>query len=199
MIAVRTACSASSGRTTSAGGGCRPIRCRAARTSTMTARRCCSDVWNNLLPFVERLEPRLRRIDARLDVADVSGTVDELLIERRAIGVDRLDFALEFDLRVQRRPLLGTGRVEFLIVLPEHVGCRLCRCGRGMTERRRSARAAREIERKRPNWLRTAAQKPKPSQAQGMDRCDSTVGESSYSRVDPSLRKARKSSKIRPE
>ena len=86
---------------------------------------------DNLLPFVERLELCLRHINARLDVADVSGTVDELFIERRAIGVDRLDFALEFYLRVQRRPLLGTGRVEFLIVLPEHVGCRLCRCGRG--------------------------------------------------------------------
>jgi hypothetical protein len=85
---------------------------------------------DNLRPFVERLEPCLRRIDARFDIADVSGTVDELLVKCCAVGADRLDFAFEFYLRVQRRPLLGAGCVEFLIVLLEHVGCRLRRRGR---------------------------------------------------------------------
>ena len=48
-IAVRTACSASSGRTSSAGGGCRPMRCRAARISTIAARRSSSDCeWRSL-------------------------------------------------------------------------------------------------------------------------------------------------------
>ena len=48
-IAVRSDCSASSGRTSSAGGVRRPARCRAASTSTISARResseartCCS-------------------------------------------------------------------------------------------------------------------------------------------------------------
>ena len=52
------------------------------------------------LTSLERLEPCLRRIDAGFDIADVSGTVDELLIKRRAIGADRIDFALELYLCV---------------------------------------------------------------------------------------------------
>ena len=43
IMAVRTDCSASSGRTMIAGGGWWPIRCSAARTSAMTARRPSSD------------------------------------------------------------------------------------------------------------------------------------------------------------
>ena len=43
MMAVRTECSASSGRTIIAGGGLRPMRCSAASTSAMAARRPSSD------------------------------------------------------------------------------------------------------------------------------------------------------------
>ena len=98
VIAVRTACSASSGRTISAGGGCRPMRCSAARISTIVPRRSSSDFWNSCSLLVERLKARLRRVDIGLDVADARGGVDELLIERAPVGAHGLDLDLELGL-----------------------------------------------------------------------------------------------------
>ncbi len=58
-MALRTDCSASSGCTITAGGGRRPMRCRAASTSASNAWRPSSDLRIAALVFVERLQSRL--------------------------------------------------------------------------------------------------------------------------------------------
>ena len=93
VIAVRTACSASSGCTRSAGGGCCPTRCSAARISTIAVAAFVERFANERFLLVERLQPRPRRVDAGLDIAHARGGIDELLIERATILADRLDLA----------------------------------------------------------------------------------------------------------
>src|ERR1700724_4001249 len=84
-----------------------------------------------MFPLVERLQARLRRLDVGLDVADAGGGVDELLVERAAVGADGLDLELELGLGLQGRALLGACGVELLVVLLEHVEIGFCRRGRG--------------------------------------------------------------------
>ncbi len=70
-----------------------------------------------------------------LDVADVGGGVDELLIERAPVGADGLDLELESGLGFQGRALLGARGVELLVVLLEHVEIGFCRRARGRDDR----------------------------------------------------------------
>ena len=78
-IAVRSDCSASSGRTSSAGGVRRPARCSAASTSTISERREFERAADLLLAGIERAQPRLGVADPGLDAAHLGGDVDQLL------------------------------------------------------------------------------------------------------------------------
>ena len=74
-----------------------------------------------LFLLVERLEARLRRLDARLDIAHARRGVDELLVERAPIVAERVDLALELRLAFRRLALPRARRFEFLIALFEGV------------------------------------------------------------------------------
>ena len=161
------------------------------------------------LALVERLEARLRRLDAGLDVAHARGGIDELLIERAPIVGNRRDLALELLLVLGRDALPGARGIELLIMLPERVGIHVQRHARqrsakaggfgrrGIVSPRRRV-VPRGIGRRQRGWRRAAGQKPTQIRAQGADRCGSTGGESSFARVDPSLRKARPSRRHAP-
>ncbi len=88
------------------------------------------------LALVERLEARLRRLDAGLDVAHPRGGIDELLIERAPIVGNRRDLALELLLVLGRDALLGARGIELLIMLPERVGIHVQRHARRGRRRR---------------------------------------------------------------
>ena len=75
----------------------------------------------NLLARVERLQPRLRFVDLRLDIAHRRRRFDELLVERAPIFAERLDLQPELGLAVRRLALLGPYRIKFLIVLPDRI------------------------------------------------------------------------------
>ena len=77
---------------------------------------------NTTFLVVERLQARLRRLDAGLDIAHARRGVDELLIERAPIVAKRVDLAPSFAwLSADSRSLRARG-IEFLIVLLESVG-----------------------------------------------------------------------------
>ena len=77
-MAERTDCSASSGVTSSAGGGCRPIRCNAASTPAMSARRPSSEARSVAFLVVQRRQTFLGGGNLLLDVADAGGGIDQL-------------------------------------------------------------------------------------------------------------------------
>src|SRR5581483_4548800 len=89
------------------------------------------------LALVQRLQPRLRCVDAGFDVAATRGGIDKLLIERGAIGANRLDLLLQLSLFLYRHPLLGARCIEFLIMLLERIQARLCRVWRRGSRLRR--------------------------------------------------------------
>ena len=60
-----------------------------------------------LFALVERPQTRLRGVDACFDVADMSGGIDELLIERGAVGANCLDLLLELALALQATPFVA--------------------------------------------------------------------------------------------
>ena len=64
--------------------------------------------------FVERLEPRLRRLDLGLDGAGARGGIDQVLVELATIGADLLDLALERGLGFGRFALRVARGLEFL-------------------------------------------------------------------------------------
>ncbi len=101
-----------------------------------------------MFAVVERLEARLRRLDARFDVTHARGGVDELGIERAAVGAERLDLALELGLVFLGLAPSGAGGFELLIALLERVGVGLGRRGgRGRALRCRRRPADRGIRR----------------------------------------------------
>ena len=69
----------------SAGGGCRPMRCKSGENLDDRAAALVERLPKRSLLFIERLEPRPRRVDIGLDVADLRRRVDELLIEFAAV------------------------------------------------------------------------------------------------------------------
>ena len=121
-MAVRSDCSASSGRTSSAGGVRRPARCRAASTSTISERRESSERRISLLTGVERAQPRFGVADLGLDAAHLGGNVDELLVELAAVLSDRCDVRLELFLQFRGVLLLRASGFEFLLALLDGVG-----------------------------------------------------------------------------
>ena len=102
-MAVRSDCSASSGRTSSAGGVRRPARCSAASTSTISVRRESSELRICCSRAIERAQPRFGVADPGLDAAHLGGDVDQLRIELAAVLADRRDIGLEFLLAARRR------------------------------------------------------------------------------------------------
>ena len=73
------------------------------------------------LIFVERRQPRLRRLDLGLDRTQAAGGIDQGLIELATIGADLLDLALERGLGFGRFALRVAGGLELLVVLLERV------------------------------------------------------------------------------
>ena len=121
MMAVRTDCSASSGRTMMAGGGWRPMRCSAASTSAMVARRPRSDWRSDALAVVQRLQPPFGFGDPLFGVAQPRGAVDQRLVELAAVLADGLDLVLELGLSLGGLLLLGADRFELLVALAQRV------------------------------------------------------------------------------
>src|SRR6202034_2604567 len=76
--------------------------------------------------------------------ADMGGSIDELLIERGAVGADRLDLLLELALLFERHFLLRARRIKLLVVLLERIcggkcrrgGCRRWNCRWNLSDRR---------------------------------------------------------------
>ena len=142
-IAVRSDCSASSGRTSSAGGVRRAgaLQRRQHLDDFGTAR--IERAADLLLAAVERAQPRLGIADPGLDAAHLGGDVDQLLIELAAILPDRRDIGLQFLLQLGGLSLLLAGGLEFLLALLDGVG----RGGASpAASRRRPARIAGESE-----------------------------------------------------
>ena len=121
MIAVRTDCSASSGRTMMAGGGWRPIRCSAASTSAMVARRPSSERRRRRSLSSSGFSRDFGLGDAVLGVAQPAGAVDQGLVELAAILADGVDLVLELGLGLGGLLLLGADRLELLIALAQRV------------------------------------------------------------------------------
>ena len=119
---MRSDCSASSGRTSKAGGVRRPARCSAASTSTTSERRELSEAADLLLARIERAQPPFGVADAGFDAAHLRGDIDQLLVELAAVLADRGDIGLELRLRFGRALLLRRGRLEFLLALLDGVG-----------------------------------------------------------------------------
>ena len=121
-MAVRSDCSASSGRTSSAGGVRLPARCNAASTSTISERRESSEALICCSRTVERAQPRLGLADPGLDAAHLGGDVDQLLIELGAVLPDRGDIGLQLLLQLGRLALLLARGLEFLLALLDGIG-----------------------------------------------------------------------------
>ena len=97
-MAVRTALSASSGCTKSAGGGWWPTRWSAANHFDDDAAALVERFAQSGFLRVERVEPPAGRLDVGLDLAHARRGIDQLLVERAAILADRLDLAPELGL-----------------------------------------------------------------------------------------------------
>ena len=95
------------------------MRCKAASTSPITARRPSSDLRMLRFVVVERFEPRLGGGDLGLEIARARGGVDQFLIELAPVGADLLDLALERGLGVGGFALGVAGVLEFLVALLE--------------------------------------------------------------------------------
>ena len=158
---MRSDCSASSGRTSSAGGVRLPARCNAASTSTISERRESSEALICCSRTVERAQPRLGLADPGLHAAHQGGDVDQLLIELGAILPDRGDVGLQLLLQLGGLALLLARGLEFLLALLDDVGGgggRLLR-RRGLLRGRRRKRDSRE-----------ACGKQHPAEADGRDQ-----------------------------
>ena len=128
-MAVRSDCSASSGRTSSAGGVRRPARCSAASTSTISERRESSEPRICCSRRVERAQPRFGVADAGLDAAHLGCDIDQLLIELAAVLADRGDIGLQLGLQFGGALLLRAGGLELLLALLDGVGRGAVVCG----------------------------------------------------------------------
>ena len=119
-MAARTDCSASSGLTSSAGGGRRPNLCRAASTSAMTARRLASErrIVSSLPDSA--LSRRSARRDAVLDGAEIGRGADQQLAELAAVLADRIELRLEPGGHVGGLFLLGLDLLQ--LFLPRALG-----------------------------------------------------------------------------
>ena len=100
MIEARTASSMSSGRTSTAGGGRRPMRWSAAKTSTMTPRRLSQGAADGRLAGGEGLEPLLQAPDAVLGAAHPLGGFDQGRIELGPVRLDGFDLGFEAPARL---------------------------------------------------------------------------------------------------
>lgn len=97
-----------------------------------------------LLVGVERTQPRFGIVDLAFDIADLSGDIDQLLIELAAILPDRGNIGLQFLLLLRRAFLLLARGLEFLLAfLDVRIGRRhrLRRRSRNLTRYRRKERA----------------------------------------------------------
>ena len=121
-MAVRSDCSASSGRTSSAGGVRRPARCSAASTSTISARRESSEARTCCSRLSSGRSRGLGLADAGLDAAHLGGDVDQLLVELGAVLSDRRDIGLQFLLQFGRLALLLARGLQFLLALLDGIG-----------------------------------------------------------------------------
>ena len=118
-MAARSDSSASSGRTSMAGGGRRPMRWSAARISPITSRRLSSDLRIEASVVGELRQPALGGRDPAFGGANARGAVDQRLIELAAVLAQRRDLVLQLLLAVERLLLLGADRLELLIVLAD--------------------------------------------------------------------------------
>jgi hypothetical protein len=118
---VRSDCSASSGRTSSAGGVRRPARCSAASTSITSARRESSEARISRSRPSSGCSPRLGIGDPGLDAAHLAGNVDQLLVELAAVLADRGDVGLQLLLQLGRLALLLARGLELLLALLDGV------------------------------------------------------------------------------
>ena len=75
-----------------------------------------------------------------LDRPDAGGGVDQRLIELAAILADRIDLVAQRLLALERLPLLGANRIEFLVALPDVVEGGLLRRCRADRQRERTRR-----------------------------------------------------------
>ena len=121
-MAVRSDSSASSGRTSSAGGVRLPARCNAASTSTISERRESSEALICCSRTSSGRSRRLGLADPGLHAAHQGGDVDQLLIELGAILPDRGDVGLQLLLQLGRLALLLARGLEFLLALLDDVG-----------------------------------------------------------------------------
>ena len=94
-IEARTASSMSSGRTSTAGGGRRPMRCRAARTSTITPRRASSERRMRRFASGQRAETLLDSPDAVFGRTHPFGGLDQGGVQPGPIGRNLGDLGLE--------------------------------------------------------------------------------------------------------
>ena len=115
------------------------MRCSAASTSPMAARRPSSERRRVRSLRVERFEPRLRRRDLGLDGAQARGGVDQALVELAAVAADLLDLALDRGFGFGGFALRAAQRFEFFVALLEQVelaGRLVLRLLRGRARRR---------------------------------------------------------------
>ena len=160
-MAVRSDCSASSGRTSSAGGVRLPARCNAASTSTISERREIERSLDLLLADVERAQPALGLADPDLHAAHQGGDLDQLLIELGAVLPDRGDVGLQLLLQFGRLALLLARGLEFLLALLDDIG----RGGGRLLRRRGLLRG-----RRRKRDSRKTCGKQHPRQRDGRDQ-----------------------------
>ena len=111
-----------------AGGGSRPMRCSAASTSAMAARRPASD-WR-IARSLSSSGLSLASVSAirAFGRAQAAGGVDQRLVELAAVLADGVDFELEPGLGLRGLLLLGADVFEFLVALAQRVERRLGGC-----------------------------------------------------------------------
>ena len=106
---MRSDCSASSGRTSKAGGVRRPGALQGRQHFDDLGAARIERAANFLLARIERPQPRLGIADLGLDAAHLGGDVDQLLIELAAVLSDRRDVGLQLFLGFGRALLLRRG------------------------------------------------------------------------------------------
>ena len=94
-MAVRKAASMSSGWTRIAGGGRRPIRCSAARTSPMTPRRAVERAPERALARRQGVKPLLDGPDALFGRTGARRRLDQLGLQLRRVAFHLVDLGFE--------------------------------------------------------------------------------------------------------
>ena len=110
IMAVRTDSRASSGRTISAGGGRRPIRCSAASTSAMTPCRPSSERRIAPSSWSSRSRRAFGRRQPALHGPQARSRFDQGRVELAAIFAQRFDLKPQLALRFGRLALFQRGR-----------------------------------------------------------------------------------------